>query len=90
MGAETHSGLTVNDRLGSQLADFWATLHRLGAALDETWLSSRCGFMSENAIIVRAACCMDSKALSQDLREANGECLRLLTEFKASKMGSKQ
>ncbi len=90
MGAETRLGMTVGERLEGQLDDFWATVHRLSTALDATWLSSRCGYLSDNAILVQAACCMDSKALSQDLREANAECLRLLREFKSTKAELKQ
>jgi hypothetical protein len=90
MDTETRLGLRLDDKLGKQAADFWSTLHRLGTALEETWLSNRCGYLSENAIIVRAACCIDSKALGEDLREANAACLRLLTEFKASKMETTQ
>jgi hypothetical protein len=87
MEVEIRSGIDSEDELRSQLLDFWATLHRLCLAVEPTWLSSRCGYFSENAIVLRATSCMDSKKLGLSLRGANAECLRLLHEFKANKAG---
>jgi len=82
MEEEIRLGISVDDELSNQLIDFWAILNRLCLALEATWVSSRCGYLSENAIIVRAASCPDSKSLSGNLREANAECLRLLTDLR--------
>ena len=87
MEVEIRSGIGAEDELSSQLVDFWAMLHRLCVAVEPMWLSSRCGYLSENAIVVRAASCMDSKELSQNLREANAECLRLLDAFRRARRG---
>lgn len=82
MEAAIRSSIDMNRELTGQLAELWAMLHHLCSALEATWLSNRCGYLSESAIAVRAVSCLDSKELGHDLREANAECLRLLTEFR--------
>lgn len=89
MEVEIQSGICGEDGLSSQIADLWLRINRLSFALESTWLSSRCAYLSENAIVVRAASCADSKELAQNLREANADCLRLRDQVRASKMGSR-
>lgn len=89
MEAESRIGL-VNEKLGEQLVHLWEKLERLCSGLQETWISSRCGYLSENTIVVRATNCADAEALSHDLRAANSECQLLLTGFRALKAESRR
>ena len=57
MEMEIRLGAAVDDELKKQLMNFWALLHRLSVALEETWISSRYGYLSENALVVKAASC---------------------------------
>lgn len=87
---EIRSGVTVDERLSDELLEFWAMLESMGTDLEATWVSSRCGYFSEKAIVVQAASCLDPIPLSRNLRKANADCSRLLLNIKVSKSKMEQ
>lgn len=90
METEICRSAQVNDPLRGQLTDFWAILHRLNVALEATWLGNRCGYLSETTLVLKSMTCSESVTLSRLLREANADCLQLLTSFREKKVATSQ
>ncbi len=82
MDAEIRRGLNVGVELSERLADLWGVTEQLCRQVDVTWLSSRCGYLSETSIAVKAILCPDAIGLARTLREVNGLCDQLLGEFR--------
>jgi hypothetical protein len=72
------------------LQELWSSLNSLSIALDSAWVSSRCGYLSENSIVVNRTTCENPIQLGRDLREANGQCCRLLERMTAHKRNHPQ
>lgn len=70
------------------VSDFVAGVNRMGLALDPTWLAGRCGFRSENTIVLKASGGYDVLAMEQEFRTLNGECTRVLSDLRASAGGN--
>jgi hypothetical protein len=80
---ETEIGLNpdlLND-LRNEVIDLCSILHRICFSVEQTWLSNRCGFLSTNAIVVKAVSCVDSIALGNSLRKANAVCCNCWNSF---------
>jgi hypothetical protein len=60
-------------------------LNRLGLGLEESWLSARCGYMSDALINMRATFDVQSHELSQELRQANNDCSALLGAIRSQR-----
>ncbi len=88
MDAELQKGLALASDMGEQFQDFCAQLNRISFTLCETWLTSRCGYLSEDRILLRAMGGLPTLALSQELRQLNGDCVRLMEEIKKAKSGA--
>jgi len=82
MDIEMQNGLPVADEVAEQLEDFVARLNNLSVELNETWLTNRCGFRSEDTIVLKAVGGLQTLALSRELRQINGDCKELLDEFR--------
>jgi len=65
--------------------DFAAQLNRLSLVLDQVSLSSRCGYLSETAILLKAIDGSEAATLAEELRRLNAECSSLLAAFRAEK-----
>lgn len=76
-------GLVLPDRIAEQLEDAGAGLNRLGLGLDETWLSARCGYVSDELINLRATVDVESYEMSRALRQASGDCSAVLGAIRA-------
>jgi len=85
MAQELENGLLVSDEIREDFSDFAALLNKLGVALSASWLGGRCGFQSEGSIVVRAISAPPSLAVSDEFRQANSDCSRLLQAFKVAK-----
>ena len=72
------------------LQELWSSLNSLSIALDSAWVSSRCGYLSENSIVVNRTTCENPIQLGRDLREANGQCCRLLERMTTHKRNHPQ
>jgi hypothetical protein len=86
MNVELNRGLVVSTQVRERFDDFAAHINRLSLALEAMGLSSRCGYGSENTIVLKAIDGMEAATLANDLRLLNVECSRLLQEFRAAKM----
>lgn len=85
MDYELKKGLKVTPNIFAQFQDFCAALNRMCLILDKTWLSSRCGYYSEDKIVLKAVSPLPTLELSQEIRQINGDCTRLLEEFRKAK-----
>ena len=82
MNAEIGKGLPLPPETTDRFEEFCTGLNCLSSALDETWLTNRCGFHSEDTIILKAVGGLQTLALSRQLRQLNGDCTELLAEFR--------
>ena len=78
--------IAVTPEVSEKFQDFCAQLNNLSSVLKETWLTSRCGFQSEETIVLRAVGGLQTPMLSQELRQLNGDCAKLLDEFRGAKL----
>lgn len=79
---ELRRGAEVSKEIHGRFADFCAVLNRVSFALSTTWLTSRCGYVSENTIVLKAAGGLNTVALGHELRQLNAECTWLLGEVR--------
>lgn len=89
MDTELQKGLPVSDEVAEQFEDFGAGLNNLSVSLNETWLTNRCGFRSEDTIVLKAVGGLQTLALSRELRQLNGDCAELLDEFRKAEARSR-
>ena len=85
MDFELRQGISLTPDVSERFQDFCAQLNNLSSTLKETWLTSRCGFSSEDTIVLKAVGGLQTPALSQELRQLNGDCTELLDEFRKAK-----
>ncbi len=81
MNVEIQQGITLARDTQDAFEELCVELNRLSSDLEETWLTSRCGYSSENTIVLKAVGGLPILALSRELRRLNGDCTELLTEF---------
>ncbi len=84
MNSELQKGLSLAPPVIERFQDFCAQLNNLSSTLSETWLTSRCGFRSEDTIVLKAVGGLQTPTLSQELRRTNGDCAELLDEFRTA------
>ena len=82
MNAEIKKGIPLPTDTFEQFEEFCVELNRLSFDLDETWLTNRCGFSSEDTIVLKAVGGLRTLALSRQLRQINGKCTELLAKFR--------
>ncbi len=85
MQFELNQGLQIPSNLMERFDDFCAQLNRLSAELNDTWLDNRCGYLSENSILLKAVWPPEVDSLAHQLRQVSGECSEILNAFKVSK-----
>ena len=85
MDAELQKGLPLETKVVEQFEDFVAELNNLFVSLNETWITNRCGFLSEDTIVLKAVGGLQTLSLSRKLRQLNGDCTELLDEFRKAK-----
>ena len=85
MQFELDQGLSVPPDLLDRFNDYCAHLNLLSAGLNETWLDNRCGYLSENSLVLKAVMSRDTAALSRQLRSASSECSEILDAFRVVK-----
>lgn len=83
------SELAKGSMLPEAVAERWdsacAGLNRLALALSETWMSARCGYVSEQVINLRATLDVESSELAKELRQVNGDCSAIINAIKLKK-----
>ena len=82
MNAEIQKGMPLPDETVDQFEEFCVELNRLSVDLSETWLTNRCGFVSENTIVLKAVGGLPTRDLGRQLRRLNGNCTKLLSDFR--------
>ena len=75
-------GLPVPPDLLDRFDDYCALLNLLSVRLHDTWLDNRCGYLSENSLVLRAVMPRDTAELSSQLRRASTDCSEILEAFK--------
>lgn len=82
---ELANGVVLAEKVRQQFDDFCARVNRTGVALADSWVSSRCGYQSDDRIVVKAVPSYDAPMLNGVLRQLNSDCMSLLTEVRAAK-----
>ena len=82
MNAEIRKGMLLSDETIDQFEEFCVELNRLSADLDETWLTNRCGYVSENTLVLKAVGGLPTRNLGRQLWRLNGDCTELLAAFR--------
>lgn len=83
--SEFQKGLIVSTNTSESYQDWCAQLNSLSSSLEETWLASRCGYLSEDTIILKAVGALRTRKLSQELIRLNADCTQLLEEVRKAK-----
>ena len=78
VGNEFERGLMPAGEVRQQWDDACAKVNRLLMELEGTWVSARCGYVSEELINMRAFGGIDTIELSRVLRQVNGDCTAVL------------
>ena len=66
--------------------DSCADLNRIGLHLSEVWMSSRCGFLSDEKFSMRRVGGLETVALSRDLRRLNSHCTEALEAIQSRRL----
>ncbi len=78
-----------NSALPEKATKLWddtcAGFNRLGLGLAETWLSARCGYISDELINLRATLDVESYEMGRELRQVNSHCSAILEAFRSQK-----
>ena len=82
MDSEVRKGILLPDEIAERFEEFCVELNRLSADLDETWLTNRCGFASDNTLVLKAAGGLPTRDLGRQLRRLNGDYMELLAAFR--------
>lgn len=85
MENELRQGLAMPSDTQDRFDDLCAQLNSLDAALDETWLDNRCGYLSDDSLVFRAVAPLQTRTLAQQLRQANSDCTDILNDFRSAK-----
>jgi len=80
--SEIARGLILRERTAELWEDACASINRLRLGLDETWLSARCGYVSDEVINLRATLDVESLELSRLLRQLNSDCTAILGDIR--------
>lgn len=82
MDAEIQKGIALSRDTQDAFEEFCVKLNQLSSHLEKTWLTSRCGFVSETSIFLNAVGGLPTQDLGRQLRQLNGDCTEILAAFK--------
>ena len=80
--SEIRKGLVVRLDILERFEDFCASLNNLSYMLSDTWIDSRCGYASEDKILVKATGPLPSMAVAQQIRQLNADLTDILREIR--------
>ena len=86
MESELRNGISITSDLLDRFEDLCASLNRLSIILDGTWLDNRCGWHSDESILLKAVSHLPSMAIAQQIRQLNSDCTDILREFRLVKV----
>lgn len=76
-------GLKVGSEVRDRFENLCSQINNLSSVLSGTWLDNRCGYLSDDSIMIRAVAPSESTAaLAHRLRQVNGDCMDILSAFK--------
>ena len=87
MENEIRQGLQIESSTQGRFEDLCAQLNRLAATLSSTWLDNRCGYHTENTVLLRTVEYIDTMELAHQIRYVNGLCTEILRDLNAAKIG---
>ena len=82
MAFELQQGLQVSTETHDRFADFCAGLNNIWLHLNDTWISSRLGYRSEDTIVLKAAILSDPQTIIHDFMQLNTDCNSLLSTLR--------
>lgn len=85
MKTSLSDGVKISSDQRDRFEDLCAQLNNLSSALSESWLDSRCGYVSNDSIVIRSVEPLPVDSLAQQLRQANSDCTELLQGFKKAR-----
>ena len=85
INSEIARGLILPEQAMAQWEDACAGFNRLAFGLGDSWLSSRCGYVSDQVINLRATLDVESYEMSRELRQVNGYCSAVLGAIRLQK-----
>ena len=83
MESELRRGLVLPNEASDRFEDFCASLNNLGSTLNQVWPDNRFGYLSEDSILVKAIAPQPTYELAEQLRQANSDCIDLLSTFRS-------
>jgi len=78
------SGHVVSVDARERFDDLCSQLNNLSSVLNETWLDSRCGQVSDDRIVIRALDPLPADYLAEQFRQANNDCRDILPAFESA------
>ncbi len=85
MNWELRNGLNVSSDTYNRFDDLCNQLNNLTYKTNETWLDNRCGYHSDDRLLIKSVAPQQIDTLAQDIRNANSACTDLLYEFRLAK-----
>jgi len=80
--------LSVPTDLGEDLDDLYRRVNQIAVAINDTWISSRLGCLSEDKMLLKATGNFDTYDIAEQLRKTNSDCTLLLSRVRElKKMG---
>jgi len=83
---ELQGGLALPQKFAKQWEDACAGFNRLVLGLSESWMSAKCGYVSDTLMSLRATLDTESYEMSQELRQVNGDCSAILSAIRQLKV----
>jgi hypothetical protein len=82
INVELNKPIVVSGAVRDRFDDFCANLNSISLTLNETWITSRCGSVSDHAIVLKSTGGLDTVEISHRLRRLNADCSWLLQEVR--------
>ena len=82
MESELSKGLNIDSEVRDRFEDLCSQINNLSSALSETWLDSRCGYLSDDRILIKAVGPLPTTAWAHQLRQVNSDCTDILRAFR--------
>ena len=79
-----HDGHVVSVDVRERFDDLCSQLNNLSSTLNETWLDSRCGQVSDDRIVIRALAPLPADYLAEQFRQANSDCTDIFPAFESA------
>ena len=82
---EFRRGLQLSEEVHGRFEEFCANINSVCLSLNDSWISNRFGYRSENTIVLKTATGSDSQAISHLVRQLNEDCNWLLSRVREAR-----